>query len=191
VAALLLSSCETTENWLRGRKTAEPEPVVLGAPETNTYLAELYELVEGDPATQAEVFADAKAAAQLTPDPTTRLRYALMLAAPGHAETNEQEAQSIFRELLTQPELLTPAENYLATIHLKEVEQRIVLSAESSRLRSENARVASTESQAIEQRMRTVEAENRRLRESLADSESKLDALTSIERSVREQPEND
>lgn len=191
MAASLLSGCETTGNWLKGRKTAEAEPIVLGAPETNTYLAELYGLVSGDPATQAELFADARAAAQLTPDPTTRLRYALMLAAPGHAETDEQQAQSVLRELLAQPELLTPAENYLATIHLMEVDQRIVLSAEANRLRSENARVASTESRAIEQRMRSVEAENRRLRQSLDDAEGKLEALTSIERSIREQPEND
>lgn len=190
-AVSLLSACETTSNWLKGRKTAEPDEVVLGAPETNTYLAEMYGLVAGDPATQAEIYADARAAAQLTPDPTTKLRYALVLAAPGHAETNEQEAQAIFRELLSKPELLTSAEISLATIHLKEVEQRIVLSSEANALRSENARVASTENRAMEQRMQTVEAENRRLRQSLADAEDKLQAITSIERSAREQPEDD
>ena len=95
--ASLLPACESTGNWLKGRRTATPEdPVVLGAPASNTYLAEMYALVSGDPATQAEIFADARAAAQLTPDPTTRLRFALVLATPGHAETDEQQARKYY-----------------------------------------------------------------------------------------------
>ena len=185
-----LSACESTNNWLKGRKTAEAEPIILGAPETNSYLTDMYDLVNGDPATQAEIYADAKSRAQLTPDPATKLRYALVLAAPGHSETNELEAQSLFRDLLSQKELLNSAEIALATIHLKEVEQRIVLGAESSRLRSENTRASNTEDEAIAQRIATVEAENRRLKSSLAEAESKLEAITSIERSVRDQPYN-
>ena len=188
--ACTLAACESTSNWLKGRKTAEAEPIILGAPETNAYLSGMYNLVNGDPATQAEIYADAKSRAQLTPDPATKLRYALVLAAPGHSGTNEQEAQSLFRELLSQKELLNSAEIALATIHLKEVDQRIVLSAENSRLRSENTRATNTEDKAIAQRIATVEAENRRLKSSLADAESKLEALTSIERSIRDQPDN-
>jgi len=189
--ASLLPACESTGNWLKGRRTATPDdPVVLGAPATNTYLSEMYALVSGDPATQAEIYADARAAAQLTPDPTTRLRYALVLATPGHAETNEQEAQTLLRDILAQPELLTVAEISLANVQLRDVEQRIVLRAEANRLRSENARAATTESRAIEQRIQTVEAENRRLRDSLAEAEAKLEAITSIERSVRQPPED-
>jgi hypothetical protein len=185
-----LSACESTSNWLKGRKTAEPEPIILGAPETNSYLIGMYDLVNGDPATQAEIYADAKSRAQLTPDPTTKLRYALVLAAPGHSGTNELEAQSLFRELLSQKELLNSAEIALATIHLKEVEQRIVLGEEASRLRSENIRTSNTEDEAVAQRIATVEAENRRLKRSLAEAESKLEAITSIERSIRDQPDN-
>ena len=185
-----LSACESTNNWLKGRKTAEAEPIILGAPETNSYLTDMYDLVNGDPATQAEIYADAKSRAQLTPDPATKLRYALVLAAPGHSETNEAEAQSLFRDLLSQKELLNSAEIALATIHLKEVEQRIVLGAENSRLRSENTRASNTEDEAIAQRIATVEAENRQLKSSLAEAESKLEAITSIERSIRDQPDN-
>jgi hypothetical protein len=35
--------------------------------------------------------------------------------------------------------------------------------------------------------MADIEAENRRLRESLTEAEAKLEAITSIERSIREQ----
>lgn len=191
IAVLVVSAgCESTNNWLRGRKTAEAEPVILGAPEANAYLNEMYELASGDPATQAEIFADANSAATITPGTSTRLRYALVLATPGHSETNAAEAQSILRDLLSQTELMNSAEIALATIHLHDVEQRLVLNAEARRLRSENTRAATTEEAAVARRITNVEAENRLLRQSLADAEAKLEALSAIERSIREQSAN-
>lgn len=191
IAATLLSGCESTSNWLKGRRTAEPtDAVILGAPEANTYLAEMQQLAAGDPATQAEIFADARSTATLTPGTSTQLRYALVLAAPGHSESDPVAAQSIFRELLARPEMLTSAEAALATIFLKDVEARIVLDAEARRLRAENTRAATTEEAAIAQRIARVEAENRQLRQSLADAEAKLEAITSIEQSIRQQSGN-
>lgn len=192
VLIALTAGCAQTSDWLKGRRTAKAvDPIILGAPEAESYLSELYELVNGDPFTQVEIFSDAKSAATLTPDPSSQLRYALVLAAPGHAESNPQEAQSLFRQLLSRTELLTPAEIALATIHLKDVEERLVLDAETRRLRAENTRAATTEQRAIAQRMGTVESENRRLRQQLSDAEQKLEAITLIERSIREQAEND
>ncbi len=190
-AALILSGCETTANWLKGRRTAEADDtVILGAPEANTYLTELYSLTGGDPATQAEIFADAQAAAQLTPGTSSRLRFALVLATPGHAEADSAQAQGILRELLAQTELMTNSEIALATIFLNVVESRIVTDNEARRLRSESTRAATSEEAAITQRIARIEAENRLLRESLADAESKLEAITSIERSIREQSDD-
>jgi hypothetical protein len=183
----LTAGCSSTKNWLRGRETADAEPMILGAPETDQYINEIYRLVSGDPATQAEIFADASAAAQLTPDPSTRLRFALVLATPGHSGADPDAAQGILRDLLSQQELMTPGEISLATIGLRQVEERIMLGAETSRLRAENTRVASTEEAAVAQRMADIEAENRRLKESLTEAEAKLEAITSIERSIREQ----
>jgi len=113
-----------------------------------------------------------------------------VLATPGHSASNPQEAQSLFRELLAATELMTPSENALATIHLKSVEQQIVLGAEARRLRSENTRAATTEEEAIAQRIATVESENRQLRRDLEEAEQKLEAITTIERSIREQADN-
>lgn len=191
ILAALTAGCAQTRDWLTGRRTAEAtESVILGAPEADQYIQEIYQLSGGDPATQAEIFADAQAAAQLTPGPSTKLRYALVLATPGHAETNPPEAQGIFRELLARAELMTPSEVALATIHLKVVEQQITLGAETRRLRSANTRAATTEEQAVAQRIARVESENRRLRRSLEEAEQKLEAITSIERSIREQTDN-
>ena len=186
IAAVVLSGCESTSNWLKGRRTAEPtDDVVIGSSDANVYLTELQTLASGDPATQAEIFEDAESAATLTPGTSTQLRYALVLATPGHSGTDPAGAQSIFRELLARPEMLT-------TIFLNDVEARIVLDSEARRLRAENTRAATTEEAAIAQRISRVEAENRQLRQSLADAEAKLEAITSIERSIREQSgEND
>ncbi len=191
ILAATANGCAATKDWLTGKRTAKAtENVILGAPEADQYIQEMYRLTSGDPATQAEIYADAESAAQLTPGPSTRLRYGLVLATPGHSGNNPQEAQSLFRDLLAATELMTPAETALATIHLKSVEQQIVLGAETRRLRSENARAATTEEQAIAQRIATVESENRQLRRDLDEAEQKLTAITSIERSIREQSDN-
>jgi hypothetical protein len=191
ITIAVMSGCADMKGWLTGKRTADAnENVILGAPEAGQYIQEMYQLTSGDPATQAEIYADAESAAQLTPGPSTRLRYALVLATPGHSASNPQEAQGMFRELLAATELMTPSETALATIHLKSVEQQIVLGAETRRLRSENTRAATTEEEAIAQRIATVESENRQLRRDLEEAEQKLEAITSIERSIREQADN-
>ncbi len=190
-ASLVLSGCETTSNWLKNRRTAdEPDPVSVDTSDANAYLTELQQLASGDPATQAEIYADAESAATLTPGVSTQLRFAMVLATPGHPGTNPSQAQGMLREIMAQPQMMSTSESALATIYLNNVETQIVLDAEARRLRSESSRAASTEEAAIAQRISSVEAENRRLRESLADAESKLEAITSIERSIREQAED-
>ena len=188
ILAALFAGCAQTSDWLQGRSSRKPAgPVILGAPAADIYLEELRLLAAGDPATRAEIFADAAAAAKLTPRPNTQLRLALVLATPGHAESNPERAQSMLREVLTQTLLLTPAEIALATIHLNSVERMIVANSEARRLRTSSSRAARTEEQAVSRRLATVEAENRQLRRELDEAEDKLEAITTIERSIREQ----
>ena len=188
ILVALTAGCAQTKEWLDGiRSPGSSESVILGAPDAEQYLTEMHRLASGDPATQAEIYADAESTAKLTPSPSTKLRYALVLATPGHSGTDPQAAQTAFRELLTQTEMMTPAEIALASIHLDVVEQQIVFGAENRRLRSVNSRAATTEEEAIAQRIAKVESENRQLRRSLEEAEQKLGAITSIERSIREQ----
>jgi len=183
-----LSGCGQTTDWIKGRVDSGPdEPGILGAPEVESYIAELGRIASGDPAAQAEIFADAAAAAQLTPGAVTNLRFGLVLAIPGHPESDPERAQSILREVLAQTILLTPAEISLATIHLNNVERQIVADSEARRLRTSTSRTAATQRQTLSQRLATVEAENRELREDLEEAEQKLEAITNIERSIREQ----
>lgn len=189
--AVMLSGCSQTKGWLNSGRgsdsTVTDAPTIPGAPAGDDYLAELSDLSSDDPALQAEIFADSQAAAQLAPNPSTRLRYALVLATPGHPGSDPQEAQSMLRELMTQTALMTPAEVALTTIYLKSTEELILRSSEARRLRASTDRAQRTEEAAINQRLATVEAENRRLRRDLEEAESKLEAITSIERSIRQQ----
>jgi len=193
VAALCIAGCGSTSSWLDrvtpgSNASRQNDPVTPGAPNADDYLRELDLMSTGDPATQVEIFADAESRATLTPDPSTNLRFALILATPGHSQTDLERAQSLLRELLTQSALMTPSEVALADIYLNSVEDRLMLESEARRLRESAAsRPDRTEEQALAQRLAAVEAENRRLRAELLDAEQKLEAITSIERSIREQ----
>lgn len=188
IAAAVLSGCGQTSDWIKGRISASSEePELLGAAEIDTYLTELSQIASGDPAAQAEVFADASSAAQLTPSPSTNLRLGLVLAIPGHPESDPRKAQSILREVMTQDLLLTPAEISLAIIHLNSVERQIVADTETSRMREASSRSAQNQGRINTQRLAAAEAENRRLRQELASAEQKLEAITSIEQSIRDQ----
>ena len=175
-------------DWLTGKRSAETEDhVILGAPSADEYLKELNDLAAGDPARQADIFSDASSAARLTPGPSTNLRIALVLATPGHAGSDPARAESLLREVLAETQLLTSAEIALATIHLNNVERVMVTSTEAAQLRDSTSRAARGEEQALSQRLAASEAQNQRLRSELADAEQKLEAITSIERSIREQ----
>ncbi len=194
---VFLAGCETSDNWLKRWTDSDREAVILGAPGAHEYLHEIYRLATSDPAEQADIFANAKAAAESQPGTSTQLRYALLMATPGHAEHSDIQAQTLLRLLLAEPDLMTPAENALATIHLQEVEERLVLVEEADGLREEIARlqdqpeaIPPSEDATLTRRIANVEAENRRLRRSLADAEAKLEALSEIERSLREQSGN-
>lgn len=190
LSVALLAGCAQTKDFITGMgksSTSDSDIGILGAPEAEHYLNELSALAGGDPATQAEIFADAQSGAQLTPGPQTNLRIALVLATPGHSEFDPAQAQSMLREILTQTALMTPAEIALATINLKSAEQLAVTQSETRRLRETTSRAAQTQEAATRQRLTNLEAENRRLRGELAEAEDKLEAITTIEQSIRDQ----
>jgi hypothetical protein len=192
MAALLLASgCGTTAKvgeWLRGDgDSGAAETVIIGAPDAETYLAELYQLGSGDARRQSDIYDDASAAAKLTPGPSSSLRLAMVLATPGHANSDPGLAAAMLREILDQEPLLTDAELSLATIYLGYAERLAAATGEVARLRDASTRAARAEQQSTERRITAVEAENARLRAELAEAEAKLEAITSIERSLRDQ----
>jgi len=189
LAISLLAGCAQTKGWLDKvtSGSSSEQTVNLGAPTADDYLSELQQLATGDPATQIEIYANAESGATLTPNLSTNLRYALVLGTPGHSEYDAEKAQSLLRELLTQTELMSSAEIALGKIYLEFVEQSIVQESETRRLRQSTSRQAQTEEQATSLRIAIVEAENRRLRQALEEAEDKLDAISAIERDIRQQ----
>jgi hypothetical protein len=189
-ASLLLSGCGTTGkvgDWFRGKDTdAGDEAAIIGAPSADSYLSDLYELNAGDERKQANMTSDAESAARLTPGPSTKLRLALVLATPGHAGYDPARAATLLREVLDQQPLLTAAETSLATIYLNSVERLSAVTSEASRLRTASERAAASEARATSSRISSLETENRQLRDALAEAEQKLEAITSIERSIRD-----
>jgi hypothetical protein len=150
------------------------------------YLTSMRILAEGDSVAQAETFAEIREAAERTPTTTNRLRLALALAVPGHPASDPVAAQHDLAELIATADTLLPAERALATIHLKDVEQRLILDAEAERLRRDADAARAREETDTARRLDEALAENRRLHAELEDALQKLDAITNIERSIRE-----
>ena len=190
MAATLVSGCAQTKSFFSGMSrsdTSTGDAGILGAPEIDYYLDELRLLSSGDPAAQAEIYADAQSGARLTPGPQTNLRYALVLGTPGHPESDAAQAASLLREVLAAPELLTQTEIALASIALRSAEHLAVVEAEVQRLRASVSRANQARETATSQRLASLEAENTRLTQQLRDAEEKLEAITTIERSIRDQ----
>jgi hypothetical protein len=154
------------------------------------YLDLMRALIEGDPLTQAEIFSEAADAADYAPTTTNRLKYALALATPGHPGSDATLAEQRLSALLASSDALLPEERMLVIIHLRDVEQRLILDAAAAQLRRDTATALEQQnSESAAQLARALE-ENRRLRAELDDATQKLDALTTIEQSIRER-END
>jgi hypothetical protein len=148
------------------------------------YLVAIGELQAAPPAAQAEMLQSAKAAADAAPTTLNRLRYALMLALPGHAGADPVAARRQLSDLAARPELLLPSERALAGVMLAEVEERLVLVAENRRLQQASAARDSDRTAALAKRLQTEVDENARLRRAVEDAQRKLDAIMEVERSL-------
>lgn len=165
---------------------ASTSPANSGAEALGVYLDALRDLLEGDAVVQADVFRTIAAAADSAPTTTNRLRLALALATPTHAASDPAEAQRLLNELLASGSALLPEERTLALIHLKDVEQRLILDAEAERLQRAATAAAAQRNDRTAQQLQAALEENRTLRAALDAARAKLDEITNIERSIRE-----
>lgn len=149
------------------------------------YLELMRRLADGDTVTQADAFAEAADALELAPTTTNRLKYALALAMPDHPGSDASAAERELTALLADNTLL-PEERVLAQIHLAEVSRRLVLEASAEQLRSELAEARAAQDADAAERLEATLEENRRLRQALEEATAKLEAITSIEQSIRE-----
>jgi hypothetical protein len=193
-ALLLVVSMVSGCGSLGGSKS--PAPAVAQGPSTDAgaiapLLDMMNNLPQGDPARQAELFQSAKDAAELSPTTSNKLKYALALATPGYGGADPVAAQRQLSELLARPETLLPAERLLAAVTLKEVEQRLILQAENTRLRVEAPPDSRDKLQAVNRRLQAETDENAKLRKALDEARAKLEAVTHIEqRSINDRGTN-
>ena len=150
------------------------------------YLDVMRRRVEGDVLTQTETFREIAEAAAASPTTENRVKLALAIATPGHPNEDPAEAQQRLSSLLAQGPALLPEERMLVAIHLKEVEQRLILDAEARRLRDEVEAARAARNNETVRRLEAALAENARLARELQEAQQKLDAITNIERSIRE-----
>jgi hypothetical protein len=191
---LALAGCSGTSSVL-GSGAAQPNTAAVldGTQQTSVsndslglYLVTLRDLIEGDPVTQADAFSNAEQAVESAPTTTNRLNLALALATPGHPSSNAPAAQRLLGELLAAGDSLLPEERILALVHLKEVEQRLILDAEAQRLQRAAVEATAARNDQSAQRLQAALDENRQLRLELDEARAKLDAIVNIERSIRE-----
>jgi hypothetical protein len=193
-AACGIALCGLAGCSIFGGGPSTPKEAPVSAPEGQSTdlgpIAPLLELMstlpQGDPARQAELFQSAKDAAALAPTTSNRLKYALALATPGHSGSDPVAAQRQLAELLARPETLLTVERLLALVELQEVDQRLVLQAENSRLRDEESHDSRDKLLAVNRRLAAESDENARLRKALDEARAKLEAVTHIERSIND-----
>jgi hypothetical protein len=185
-----LAGCVALGGSGDGRETAAPAtPDARPGDVTDglgIYLQTVRSLIEGDPVVQADVFRNVAAAADSSPTTTNRLMLALALATPTHPASDDARAQTLLNELLAAGDTLLPDERTLALIHLKDVEQRLILNAEADRLQRAAAAATAERNDRTSQQLAAALEENRQLKAALDDVRARLDAITNIERSIRE-----
>jgi hypothetical protein len=191
--AAALAGCTAGGGLFRGGEqivtptvTAPPGAGQIGSNDLALYFETLRSLIEGDPVVQADTFRNVAAAADVAPTTTNRLHLALALATPGHPSSDPAAAQRALSELLAAGDALLPEERILALVHLKEVEQRLILDAEAQRLQRAAQTATTQRNDQAAERLRAALEENRQLRLALDEARAKLDAITNIERSIRE-----
>jgi hypothetical protein len=194
VTTLLVCGCADLLH--HERPAQEPPPVVNRAATTSTVLADdlqlLQTLVQGSAATQAEIVATAQRDYETAPTPSRQLRFALILATPGHPGTDLPRAQRLLRELMANPEMLMASERSLAFLELQQIDDHLTLEGENRRLQSDAVRADRERLANVNRRLQMETDENVRLRKELEEARAKLDAIANIERSLNERkPSNE
>ncbi len=142
----------------------------------------LQRLSAGSPAEQAEIVTGARQAYERSPGGTAQLRYALVLATPGHEGRDAERSRQLLRELAARPEALAPAERALSLFELSQLDRELGLVSDNERLQAlANRSVDQDRLAAANRRLQTELDDNARLRRQLDEAQAKLDTIANIE----------
>lgn len=165
------------------RSTADDGDTAAAVLMANTF-QDMQRLVSAGPAEQAEILSAARDDFQRTPRGGTQLRYALLLATPGHPARNPTMAQVLLRELAAQPETLVPIERAVVLVELAQLDREVGLQQDNEQLRADSLRQDQQRSATDQRRLQAAIDENAKLRKALEDAQAKLDAVATIERNL-------
>lgn len=183
-ALALAAGCSNVDDWsgLKRRKDTTPVLHTDDGQVVATYLATLDRLGRGGAAEQAEIIESTRNAYVADPSTQKRLRYAFVLAVPGHAASDPAGARTLLGEALATPETLLPSERALADLMVRDLDARLALVRENETLRNghnaarDDGRVAE-----LDRRLQAETAEKERLRRELERAEAKLEAIATLE----------
>jgi hypothetical protein len=187
-AAILLaaSACAPLRGTQPSKDAAGAGPTSPVAADLTPYLATLAELAPGDPGRQDAALAAARQSAELEPTAANQLRYAICLGAAGHPGSDPVEARQLINGLLAATNDLEPQEVELAQAFLREFDARVDLYADNARQREDYEQKLKAAAADDSRRQAALNAENQRLKKSLAEAERKLSAVAEMERSLLE-----
>jgi hypothetical protein len=140
----------------------------------------------GTPAEQAEIAEAARSAFLAEPSATHRLRYALVMATPGHGRADPVGARTLLGEALSAPERLTEPERALAQIVYRDLNNLLALELQVRELDAAAKAAASSRDVASGRRIQALAAENDRLRRELEEAREKLEAVAELEKALVE-----
>ncbi len=181
IALAGLGGCVSDAPW-QTRKITEPSQ----PSHASQYLELIGNIASGDPTLQADAYYDAEQAYVSNPNVSNTLAYGLVLATPSHPSSNAAEARSLLVQVLAEPALLTPDERNLARIGLNVVQAQLLLETGRAQTQEQLSGVLAQERRNHAQQVAAQQAEIATLQKALAEAESKLDAVATIERSLEE-----
>jgi len=126
----------------------------------------------------AEMTAAVQRDYETAPTPSRQLRFALVLANPGHPATDLPRAQRLLRELMANPEMLLSGERALAFLELQQIDDHLTLEAENRRLQGDAVRGDRERLSNVTRRLQVETDENTRLRKELEEAKAREAAKT-------------
>ena len=186
----LIAGCKSVDDWsgLKRRKDTTPVSLTDDGQIVAQYLATLDRLGRGGAAEQAEILEATRSAYLTDPSTQKRLRYAFVLAVPGHAASDPVGARALLGEALATPETMLPSERALADLMVRDLDARLALTHDNETLRSGSTSQDDNRIADLNRRLQAETAEKDRLRRELERAEAKLEAIATLEGGTSEPP---
>ncbi|HEY8265742.1 MAG TPA: hypothetical protein VIG03_04155 [Steroidobacteraceae bacterium] len=183
VLASLFAGCKSVDDWsgLKRKKETTPVAQTDDGQIVAEYLATLDRLGRGGAAEQAEIISATRTAYLADPSTQKRLRYAFVLAVPGHPASDPAGARALLGEALATPETMLPSERALADLMVRDLDARLALTHENETLRSGTTSQDDNRIADLNRRLQAETTEKDRLRRDLERAEAKLEAIATLE----------